>query len=160
MKQREMSVYLRLVTIVITILFLAFSGWFLPFVLKDLVLNNTGETEYRLACIFIWITAIPCLLCLWKFWGICVRIGRNQSFCRENANALKRMSHFMLVDCVLYVIVLAAACIMGWYQYSIGFLFGIVVILFICVFIAVASAALSHLVYKASQLQDDQDLTI
>lgn len=160
MNQKEMSRYLKFITIGSGVLFLAFVGWFLPSIIGNLILKEAGSSAYWFACGFVWITAVPCLLCLRKFWGICVRIGRDESFTRENASALKGMSHYMLVDCVLYTVLLAAACVEGWYDYSIGLLFGIVLILFICIICMIVCAALSHLVYKASQLQDDQDLTI
>lgn len=70
------------------------------------------------------------------------------------------MSHCTLADSVLYALFLGAFCILGWYSLGIGYLFGIVLILFICITLTVLCAALSHLVYNASQIQEDQDLTI
>lgn len=91
----------------------------------------------------------------------CLQQNRGeQVFCRENAEALKKMSHYTLVDSVLYALFLAVFCILGWYSFGIGYLFGIVLILFICITLTVLCAALSHLVYNASQMQEDQDLTI
>mgnify|MGYP000677122118 CR=1 FL=1 len=58
----------------------------------------------------------------------------------------------------LYALFLAVFCVLGWYSLGIGYLFGIVLILFICITLTVLCAALSHLVYNASQIQEDQDL--
>lgn len=160
MKQTEMSKYLKIITAGTGILFLVLVVWFLPSVLKQMLAARAGNAVYRGTCIFIWITAVPCLLCLVKFWGVCSRIGENRSFCRENAEALKQMSHYTLVDSVLYALFLAVFCILGWYSFGIGYLFGIVLILFICITLTVLCAALSHLVYNASKMQEDQDLTI
>ena len=160
MKQVEMSKYLKFITMGIGILFLAFVVWFLPSLLGVLVPEEAGRAGYWGACTFIWVTAVPCILCLGKFWGICKRIGRDQSFTRDNASALRQMSHYLLVDCILYALLLAVSCIAGWYRYGIGLIFGIVLILFICIALTVLCAVLSHLVYKASQMQEDQDLTI
>lgn len=77
--------------------------WFLPSVLKQMLAGQAGNAVYRSTCIFIWITAVPCLLCLVKFWGVCSRIGENRSL-QENAEALKQMSHYTLVDSVLYAL--------------------------------------------------------
>ena len=126
----------------------------------DMVSEAAGPGIYRGACIFVWVTAIPCLMCLWRFWGICVRIGRDQSFSRENAVDLKKMSHYMLVDCMLYTVLLAGICVEKWYEYHVGLIFGVLLILFLCMAFVIICAALSHLVYKASEMQDDQDLTI
>ena len=160
MKQTEMSKYLKLITAGTGILFLALVAWFLPSVLRQVLDGQAGKGVYWGTCIFIWITAIPCFLCLVKFWVVCSRIGENKSFCRENAEALKQMSHYTLADSVLYALFLAVFCVLGWYSLGIGYLFGIVLILFICITLTVLCAALSHLVYNASQIQEDQDLTI
>lgn len=161
MNQLKMSKYLKTVTLVIGILFLLFVAWFLPSVIRQLLLEDTGEFVYWSICSGIWLTSIPCFLSLWKFWGICVRIGRDESFCCANAAALRQMSYFMLIDCILYAFILAAACIRRWYiPYGISLLFGIILILFICISLTIICASLSHLVYKASQLQEEQDLTI
>lgn len=160
MKQVEMSKYLKFITLGIGILFLASVVWLLPSVLCALVPKEAGRAGFWGACVFVWATSLPCFLSLWKFWGICVRIGRNQSFTRDNALDLKHMSHYILVDCILYALLLAVSCIGGWYRYGVGLIFGIVLILFICISLTVLCAVLSHLVYNASQIQEDQDLTI
>lgn len=161
MEQLKMSKYLKTVTLVIGILFFLFVVWFLPSVIRQLVLENFGKAIYWSTCSGVWLTSIPCFLCLWKFWGICVRIGKDESFCRANAAALRHMSYFMLLDCILYTLILAAACVGKWYiPYGISLLFGILLIFFICISLTVICASLSHLVYKASQLQEEQDLTI
>lgn len=160
MKQREISRYLKVVTAGVTVLFLIFVVWFMPSVLKKTVLEAWGKTAFWASCCFLWVTAVPCLLSLYRFWGICVKIGEDQSFSRQNAEALKRISHYMLADSIFYALFLACTCIFSWYTYIGELLFGTILVLFICVALTVLSAALSHLVYKASQLQEDQDLTI
>lgn len=160
MKQVEMSRYLKFITIGVGVLFLVFVIWFLPSVMRDLVYEAAGSGAYWGACTFVWVTAVPCLMCLWRFWGICVRIGKDQSFSRKNAVDLKKMSHYMLVDCMLYTVLLAGICVEKWYEYHVGLIFGVLLILFLCMALVIICAALSHLVYKASKMQDDQDLTI
>lgn len=160
MKQGEISKYLKIVTLGVAVLFLIFILWFLPSVLNKAMMDRWGSRVFYTACGIIWVTAVPCLMCLYRFWGICVRIGRDQSFCRENAKALKEMSYYMLADSILYTLILAAVCLFSWYRYLEGMIFGIILILFICIALTVLCAALSHLVYKAVTLQEDQDLTI
>lgn len=159
MKQTEMSKYLKLITVGIGILFLALILWFMPMALKQNLQEGTDAVRWGI-CVFAWVTSVPCFLCLVKFWGICGRIGENKSFSRENAEGLRQMSHYMLTDSILYALFLAVFCILGWYAYGIGFLFGIVLVLFVCITLTVVCAVLSHLVYNASQMQEDQDLTI
>lgn len=159
MKQREMSKYLKFITVGVCAFFLILILWFLPMVLREFLPQEAGNAYWGL-CVFVWVTAVPCFLCLVKFWGICTRIGEDKSFSRENAEALRQMSHYMLVDSALYALFLVLFCILGWYSFGIGFLFGIILFLFICITLAVLCAVLSHLVYNASRMQEDQDLTI
>ena len=102
MSQKEMAGYLKLITAGIGVLFLLFVLWFLPSALWQILPDLLGKTFFYGVCGFIWVTAVPCLVCLGLFWGICVRIGEDRSFSGENARALKRMSHWMMADSVLY----------------------------------------------------------
>lgn len=159
MGQKEMSKYLKIITAGISVFLLILILWFLPMGLREF-LPGEADNVYWGLCGFVWLTAVPCFLCLVKFWGICTRIGEDNSFSRENAKALRIMSHYMLADSVLYALFLVLFCILGWYSYGIGFLFGIILILFVCITLTVLCAVLSHLVYNASRMQEDQDLTI
>ncbi len=158
MKQSEIAKYLKYVTVGIGILFLIFVAWFIPMMVRESVAES--GIVYWGVCIYVWVTAVPCFLCLWIFWGICVRIGKDQSFTDKNANALKRMSHLMLLDSGIYAILFICTCLTGWYKGRNGLIFGIILVLCICITLTVVCAALSHLVYKASRLQEEQDLTI
>lgn len=160
MKQSEMSKYLKLITIGTGVLFLLFVLWFLPGILKRVILSDAGSIAYWSACTFIWITAVPCLLGLWKFWGICVSIGADESFSRKNAQILKQMSHYFLTDSLLYVLAFVLTYILGWYRYTTNLLFCMILVLFICLTLTILCAALSHLVYKAAQMKEYQDMTI
>ena len=108
--------------------------------------------------IFLWITGIPCYGVLVFGWQIATNIGKDKSFSMENAKALKWISWLAIVDTIYFFI--------G----NILFLFldlshpGVVLVSLIVVFagvaVAVAAAALSHLVQKAAALQEQCDLTI
>lgn len=161
MNQMEMSKYLKAITACIGIIFFLFIVWLLPAIFNKVIPAEYGAAGFWGACIVVWLTSIPVFACFWKFWGICVRIGEDDSFSKENAKALRSMSHCLLADCIFYVIILAGACLGEWYKvYGIILLFGIFMILVICIAMVILCAALSHLVYKASELQEDQDLTI
>ena len=160
MSQKEMAGYLKLIAAGIGVLFLLFVLWFLPSALWQILPDLMGKTFFYGVCGFIWVTAVPCLVCLGLFWGICVRIGEDRSFSGENARALKRMSHWMMADSVLYGGFLILFFLMGWYRKTGIMIFAVVLILFLCIALTVVCAVLSHLVLKASELQEDQDLTI
>lgn len=161
MKQQEMSKYLKVITIGVAILFLIFIVWFLPSVFSQVIVEGKGVPSFWGACGIIWVSAIPVFLCIWKFWSICVRIGRDESFSKANAIALKQMSFLFLIDGAWYALVFFAAGIWKWYvPYGMMLLFGIFLISALCISLTVACASLSHLVYKASKLQEDHELTI
>ena len=160
MKQKEMSNYLKLITVGVGIILTAFVLWFLPMVLKETLTEVAGNMGYIMTCVIIGISAIPALGCLARFWGICVRIGKNESFTSKNARALKCMSHYMLTDVLIYTLYLVWFCISGWAHKAAWLFFPILLALFVSVTLSVLCAAVSHLAYKAAKLQEEQDLTI
>lgn len=159
MQQKEMARWLKLVTLLAGAAGV-FAVWFLiPALLDRLIPEDTCAAVLWLPLVgFCWLTALPCFACLWQFWGICTRIGQDRSFCAENAAALKRISQLLFVDCALYLIFGAAAAILR--ALTPGRVLLIVTILLVGVTLTVLSAALSHLIWKASELQRDADLTI
>ena len=108
--------------------------------------------------LFIWCSGIPCFAVLYFAWKIVSDIGLDRSFTNENAKRLK------------WVCGLAAGDALFFFSGNVLLLFlnmnhpGIVLASFVVVFIgiavAVAAAALSHLVTKAAALQEQSDLTI
>ncbi len=159
MNQSEMARWLKSITIIAGGIGTFFCFVIIPSWSHDII-PEYSKTEYLwgLFIVFIWITAIPCYLCLWKFWGICTRIGNDCSFCLENAAALKSISKYFITDCIIYIIATITAFILGILHP--GILLIIMVILFIGFAVAIITAALSHLVLKASDLKQENDLTI
>ena len=108
--------------------------------------------------IFLWCTALPCAVALILGWGVAGRIGRDRSFCMENARALRTIA------------ILAAADTAFFFVGNIVLLFlnmshpGVTLAALLAVFagtaVAIAAAALSHLVHKAAVLQEQSDYTI
>ena len=160
MKQTEMSGYLKMITVGVGILLLAFVFWFLPLVLKEPLTDTAGKGGYQGTCILVGISAVPALLCLVRFWGICESIRKDQSFSGENARRLKRMSQYMLADVVLYSGFLVWFFLAGWYTGAAWLIFPVLLAIFISVTLTVLCAALSHLVQSASEIQEEQELTI
>lgn len=115
------------------------------------------------ALMWVWGIGVLCYLSLWRFWGVCVRIGEDRSFCPENAAAMKRIGKYLwsaagmaaALALLLYGLKLwAGACLTRGNLWLLALL--------ACFFAGVAllSQALSLLVSKAAALQQDQDLTI
>lgn len=160
MKQREMSIYLKVITAGVGILLLAFVLWFLPMMLDEIRPEFTGSWDRRMVCILADLSALPAFLCLIRFWGICGSIGEGHAFSRENAMRLKRMSQYMLADAVFFTGALIWFLTAGLYKNAVWLLYFPILAIFIAVILAVLCAALSHLVQNASELQEEQDLTI
>lgn len=160
MKQTEMSGYLKVITVGVGVLLLAFVFWFLPLVLREPLTGTAGEAGYRGTCALIGVSAVPAVLCLVRFWEICESIRLDRPFSGENALRLKRMSQYMLTDVVLYSGFLVWFFLAGWYTGAAWLIFPVLLAIFISVTLTVLCAALSHLVQSASEIKEEQELTI
>lgn len=107
---------------------------------------------------FIWISGIPCYGVLILGWQVASRIGNDQSFSRENSVSLKKISMLSAGDAVFVfgVNILYLLLNMNHPGIVIGFLF----VVFAGAAVSVVSAALSHLVGKAAELQEQSEWTI
>lgn len=108
--------------------------------------------------VFLWISAFPCFAVLGCGWKIAKNIGLNHSFCKDNAKMLKQISYFTTADLIYFFIGQIVFLLIG-YNHPAIFIASIAVMVF-ALAIAIASAILSHLVLKASDLQEENDLVI
>ena len=117
-----------------------FSGWYWPWL------------------IFLWGTGIPCYVALFFGWKIAANIGNDRSFSMENAKLLKWISWLAEGDAIYFFI----GNIVLWFagMNHPGVVLAMFLVVIAGVAIAVAAAALSHLVKKAAVLQGESDLTI
>lgn len=108
--------------------------------------------------ILIWVTAVPCYIALILAWKIAANIRADRSFSMSNARLLKWISILAAADSVIFFAGNLIYLLLGMNHPSIV-LFSLL-IEFFGVAISVASAALSHLVMKAADLQMQSDMTI
>lgn len=108
--------------------------------------------------IFLWVTAVPCYAVLIFGWRIADNIGKDKSFCEQNAKLLKWISMLAAGDSAFFFIMNIVYFFLGMNHPSV--LLGSMIVTFIGIAITVAAAALSHLVLKAAGLQEQSDLTI
>ena len=107
---------------------------------------------------FVLISCVPVFWALAEAWGIFTRIGNDRSFCRENAVSMRRIAilaaaesaYLLLGDIAMAVFVINHPGI---------FLF-ILILAVIAVMVCGVCWALSLLIKKASNLQEENDLTI
>ncbi len=171
MKQKELSILLRVVVVLCGLVWLVFANWF-GRMLGLAIVEGAYVLYYPLLlCLML----LPPLVVFWDAWHIFTDIGRNRSFTAVNARRLRRISLCALLDTVLDIVLLVYGVIhrfrfvarfapddimkaMGddLFLAVIRFLF----VAFIGMAVTVAAAALSHLTLKAADLQDENDLTI
>lgn len=159
MKQKELSIWLRAVVILIGVAVIFLVVVLLPGMIPELMLRYPDFEALLVPCmVYVYVTVIPVLFALIAAWQIFIEIGRDNSFCVKNALRLRSICLFGAVDTVLYI---AAAVILG----SLGALLPSLLVIIICIvfmgmLITIAAAALSHLTRKAAEVQSENDLTI
>ena len=160
MKQVALSKWLKFIIIGVGICGLIVYGAVIPMLGQTLAIYLNGEFDY---CYwpwlgFIWITGIPCYPVLIFAWKIACNIGRDQSFTATNAKYLKWISVLAAADAAFFFTGIIVYLFLNLNHPGIV-LFSLLVV-FAGVAVAIASAALSHLVLKAEVLQEQSDWTI
>ena len=104
------------------------------------------------------LTALPVLLALYEFWNICTRIAQDRSFCRENARGMTVIGACALADTVYCFGITVFLCVKG--ASNPGVLLVMMGVMVVGLAIAVAAFLLSHLVEKASAMEEEIQLTV
>ena len=159
MEQKTLSRWLKGIIIGIGLCGLVVYAAVLP-ALADHML--AAYPEYAAAVlpwkILIWCSGIPCFAVLFFAWQIVSGIGCDRSFTEENAKSLKWISGLAAGDALFFF--LGNILLLFLDMNHPGIVLVSFVVVFIGIAVAVASAALSHLVKKAAALQEQSDLTI
>ena len=108
--------------------------------------------------LFIWVSGVPCFTVLGYAWKIATNIGNDRSFTDQNASLLKTISFLSALDAAFFFVGNIVLLFLNMSHPSV--VIASLVIVFVGVAVAVASAALSHLVKKAAVLQEQSDWTI
>lgn len=107
---------------------------------------------------FLWVSGIPCYVVLVFGWKIASNIGKDRSFSSDNAGYLKWIAWLAAGDGIFFFVGNIVLLFTNMSHPGIA-IFSLLVV-FAGVAVAVAAAALSHLVQKAAALQEQSDLTI
>ena len=159
MSQLKLSKWLKAVIVGAVICGSILYFYVFPFWGSEIVTSNSEYSSwYWPWLIYLWITSIPCYAVLVCSWKIADQIGKDQSFCRKNAALLKLISILAAIDSA---IVFAGNMILLFLNKNHpGIVFLSIFIIFIGIAVTVTAACLSHLVLKAAQLREENDLTI
>lgn len=159
MEQLSLSRWLKSITIGIGIIGIIVYLLITPSWGYDLLRNSIDMSRwYWPWLVFIWITAIPCYMSLFEFWKICCEVGRDNSFSRENARSLKRISQLLIITSIIVFIGNVVLFLLKMNHPSIAIIMGFV--MFGGIAVAVFAATLSHLILKASKMREENELTI
>ena len=108
--------------------------------------------------VYCWIVLLPGFAGLWEFWKICVQIGRDDSFSKENARSLFRICLLALTMAALLAAGVAALCLLGMGLPAL--LIAMLGFAAACALVALLANALSQLVRRAAAIKSENDLTI
>ena len=108
--------------------------------------------------IFLWVSGVPCYGVLALGWRIAANIGRDASFSMDNARCLRYIALLAALDGAYFF--LGNLILLFLNMSHPGVVLGSLLVVFAGAAVAVAAAALSHLVRKAALLQEENDLTI
>ena len=108
--------------------------------------------------IFLWVLSIPCFWALYLAWKIFGNIEKDHAFTTENAEYMGRISFLAVADAVVLLVGNVLFWLIGMNHP--GILLLCFVVTLIGIGFSVAAAALSHLIWKAADLQDQSDWTI
>lgn len=159
MNQKKLSWWLQVIIMCVGLIGAGFYFLIFPFYGRSLV---DAYPEFMYAfwpwLIFLWLTGIPCYIVLIYGWKIAASIGKDKSFSLENADRLTKISYLAAGDTVFFVVGNIVFCVLN--LNPIWILLMSMLIAFVGIAIAIIAAALSHLVMKAADLQEQSDLTI
>lgn len=159
MKQSELAKSLKLF-ISLTCIILAICAFVVvPKIGKD-ISSSAPEYSYLYYpfLIFIWITIIPFYAALFEGWKISNEINKDNSFSKKNMDSLNKIRKYSLSECLLYFI--GALILLYFNLLHLSILIIILFVIFIAMCISVFTAVLAHLVQKAYDLKNENDLTI
>ncbi len=159
MKQKELSRWLRAVVVVGWIACLLLAWPVAPKLAQDAAADVPELAYLAGPCLaLLWLGLAVIAAALWFAWRIFAEIGRDNSFCRENARRLRVISFLALADTILCIVAILALLALRALHPGVFLL--MLLIAAVGAGIAVAAAALSHLTLKAALLQAENDLTV
>lgn len=159
MTQKSLSKWLIGIIVGIALCGIIIYGVLIPMFGRDMV-NAYPEFAYCYYpwLIVLWISAVPCYLVLYNGWRITTEIARDNSFSIENARYLKRICMLALADSAYFFAANLVLLLLNMNHP--GILLASLLVEFAGVVVAVTAAALSHLVLKAAEIQQENEFTI
>jgi len=159
MKQTTLAKWLKVIIIIAALFGISVFAIFIPLCGKDLTAAYPEfENRYWPWLIFLWAAAVPCFAALITGWMLADSMKKDKCFTFANAKRLKLISLLAAGDTAFFF---AGNIVLLFLDLSHpGIVLETLVIVFAGIAISVAAAALSHLIRKAAELQEQSDLTV
>lgn len=160
MKQKTLAIWLKLIIIGVAICGLIICAVVLPTLGRNIALSYEGEFDYAFwpCLIFLWLTALPCFAALAIGWRIASNIGRDRSFCMENARLISVISILAAADSAFFFV--GNIVLLFLNMNHPGFVLLSWIVVFLGIALSIGLACLSHFARKAAALQEENDLTV
>lgn len=157
MSHNSLSRILKAVTVITAVLGIIICFVIIPLIDSKWWMLN-GKNVFWQWAVFLWIAAVPCFIALWKFWGICTEIARDNSFSDINAVRLKHIAVLALVDSIY---VFCGNIVLFFLDMNTLAAFILLFIVdFIGIAISIGALTLSRLISKAADMRKENELTI
>lgn len=159
MKQESLAKWLKGVILAVVVCALILCLYVLPVWGKLIIEEELRVTGgYLCWCILLWLSALPVFGILLLGWKVATEIGRDNSFSETNAISLKYVSVLSLVASLVFFTGNILFLILGINR--LGILFLSCLLVFVGLAVSVAAALISHLIYRAATMQEENQLTI
>lgn len=156
MSKRTISVMMKIMMI-----FIALTGAVCLIMMRrilDYLLPGYSLITHNFWLYALYGCAVPCYIALYPAWRIAGNIGKNHSFCKENARYMTFLGILMLLVTVMLFSTNLVYFLMGRSFMAFFFAFFFIIALFFAV--TVCAFSLSSLLDNASELQNQSDFTI
>lgn len=158
MDQKRIAGILKVFCVFVALVGGIFFFWYVPVLIEQISFMEDLPQLRWPGTVGMWMIAVMCYLALFDFVGICRRIGKDNSFCKENARSMARIGIYALV--VMVLILGGTLALFAMQLMDIAMFFIIFFVEFVALGIAVICYALSKLIENAAVLKEESDLTI
>ncbi|MFI3327145.1 MAG: DUF2975 domain-containing protein [Clostridia bacterium] len=156
MEQSKLSVWLKSVIIGVGICGLIVYSLVIPSLGSSIVYSYPEFSHcYIPWIIFTVITSVPCFVALVFAWKISNEIGKDNSFSYKNAKYLKNISNLAIADVVIFFVGNTIFLLLNLSHPAV--LLASLIVDFVGIAVAVAMAALSHLVLKSAKMREENE---
>lgn len=159
MKRIEISKWLKSITILLACMGAAILAVVVPNIAAECK-QSYPELSYLYwpAMYYVWTVFAGCYGILIFFWRVCSQIGKGNAFSKENAQYFVWISRIALA---IGVILFGGIVYLGWNNWlnpmiNILLIIGVVA----AITLSILAAALSHLILKAYEMKEENELTI